>query len=106
MTTFIHRPDHPLASSNGMVDKRLIEEECIFGESSYVISDVMEPTRHMATGKIHDSKSEFRKDTKRSGCIEVGNDVGAFTKPRSNISLSRRERAEHIKQAIEFLRNK
>jgi hypothetical protein len=40
----------------------------------YVISDHMEPTKHHATGKVHDSKSQFRRDTKAAGCVEIGNE--------------------------------
>ena len=40
----------------------------------YVIGDVMEPAKHMATGRIHDSKAKFRADTRASGCVEAGND--------------------------------
>lgn len=40
----------------------------------YVISDHMDPLKNMASGKVHDSKSNFRADTKAHGCIELGND--------------------------------
>lgn len=40
----------------------------------YVIGDVMEPAKHMATGRIHDSKAKFRADTRATGCVEAGND--------------------------------
>lgn len=106
MTTFVHRPDHPAANSRGMVDKSLINDDRCFGESAYVISDTMDPTRHMATGRIHTSKAEFRKDTRRSGCVEVGNDVKPFLNPRKPVELSKKQRVEHIKHAIEVLRQK
>ena len=40
----------------------------------FVISDHMEPTRHMATGATLDSKSAFRAHTRSAGCVEVGTD--------------------------------
>lgn len=40
----------------------------------HVQSDSMPPLKHMATGQIVDSKSEFRRQTKAAGCIEVGDD--------------------------------
>lgn len=41
----------------------------------YVQSDSLDkPLIHPATGRTHDSKSAFRRDTKASGCVEVGND--------------------------------
>ena len=36
--------------------------------------DSMPPLEHMMDGRIYDSKSEFRKTTKRLGGIEVGNE--------------------------------
>ncbi len=47
------------------------------GNRVYVISDTMPPTKHMGTGKIHDSKAAFRADTRAVGCVEVGNDPAA-----------------------------
>lgn len=34
-----------------------------------------------ADGKRYDSKSEFRKATRRAGCVEIGNDQPADWKP-------------------------
>ena len=39
-----------------------------------VISDTMDALIHPCTGKLMDSKSEFRKVTKAKGGVEVGND--------------------------------
>lgn len=106
MTTWVYRPDHPQASERGMVRKDILEGYAPYGESAYVISDIMDLTRHMATGKYHTSKSEFRKDTRNSGCIEVGNDTGCMLKPRAPLTPSREERRHHIQQAINYLRSK
>jgi len=104
MTTYVYRPGHPDANERGMVNKECLHDDR-FGESSYVISDTMEPTRHMATGKYHTSKSEFRKDTRASGCVEVGNETGFMLKPRKTIEPSREERRHHLRQAIKYLQN-
>lgn len=47
-------------------------------QATYVISDTMAPLKHMATGRIIDSKSQFRADTQAAGCEEVGNDPAAL----------------------------
>lgn len=66
-------------------------------------SDIMRPIMHHGTGRIIDSKSAFRRDTKASGCVEIGNDA---VMPRTPIRLDRRQRREAIKQSIYNLRNK
>lgn len=73
--------------------------------ASYVISDTMVPTLHMANGKTYDSKSKFRRTTKDYHCVEVGDQK---FKPREfgPPKLDNRQRAEHIKQAIHELRNR
>lgn len=68
----------------------------------YIISDHMDPVKHHGTGRIHDSKSEFRKDTKSCGAIETGNDP---IKPRKSIPLDRRQRRDDIARTIYNLRN-
>lgn len=45
-----------------------------FAFQHYIISDTMDRLKHPATGRYHDSKSKFRRDTQASGCIEVGNE--------------------------------
>jgi hypothetical protein len=67
------------------------------------ISDHMDPTRHMADGRLYDSKSEFRKATKAAGCVEVGNER---LKPFAPPKLDRAERAMDIKRAIYELTGK
>jgi hypothetical protein len=68
----------------------------------YVISDTMNPTRHMASGRVFDSKRAFREETRAHGCIEVGNEP---LKPRTPIRLDKGQRRDHIRQAIYELRN-
>lgn len=69
----------------------------------YVISDTMEPAMHMASCRVLDSKSEFRKDTRAHGCIEIGNESPGST--RIPVTLDRRERRQEIAKAIYDLRN-
>lgn len=46
-----------------------------------VISDTMySPLRHPSTGKLMDSKSQFRAVTRAHGCVEVGNDTQRDTR--------------------------
>lgn len=68
----------------------------------YVISDTMEPTRHMATGRMIDSKAKFRAATKASGCIELGNEP---IRPRAPVRLGKAQRREAILRSIYQLRN-
>lgn len=46
----------------------------------HVISDTMDPLVHPATGKLMDSKSQFRAITRAAGCIEVGNETQRDTR--------------------------
>lgn len=70
-----------------------------------VISDIMDETLHMATGRTHTSKSEFRKDTKASGCIEYGSETSTLLKPREPAALDRKKRRDDIRKAIHELKN-
>lgn len=69
----------------------------------YVISDEMEPTRHMATGEYMTSKAKFRAATKAAGCLEVGNETATMLKPRKVIQLSRQDRRDAIRHSIQLL---
>lgn len=40
----------------------------------HIISDTIEPFRHMGTGEMYTSKSRYRADLKAQGYTEVGND--------------------------------
>jgi hypothetical protein len=95
----VYRPNHPLCNENGLVDVNLVYDTPT-GAAPFVISDNMDQTRHMASGKYYDSKSEFRKATKAYGCIEVGNDAQALPKPRKPVTLDRQARRETIRRAM------
>jgi hypothetical protein len=103
---FVYQPNHPESNENGMVDIRLVEYHQYKGHDPHfsVISDTMEPLRHMATGKMHTSKASFRADTKAAGCIELGTD-SSLTKPRQRVPLDRGQRRDAIKRSIYELRN-
>jgi hypothetical protein len=105
MATYVYRPDHPKADKFGMIDKNDLYDEGR-GESAYVISDTMEPTKHMATGEYFTSKAKFRAQTRQSGCIEVGNETDFMLKPRKRVETSREERRHHIREAINYLRSR
>lgn len=66
MTTYVYR------------DGRLVDKATAMprvGSSPFVISDTMSAMRHPVTGKLMDSKSQFRQVTRAAGCVEVGNEV-------------------------------
>lgn len=68
----------------------------------YVISDHMEPIKHMGSGRVFDSKSAFRKETRALGMVEMGNDP---IKPRKPIPLDKGQRREALHKALYELRN-
>lgn len=69
--------------------------------SPHYIPDQMDPTMHMADGRMYDSKSRFREVTKAHNCIEVGNEVQRVPKPVRNPGAG-----ADIKRAIEQLRGR
>ena len=100
----IYRPDHPQANENGLIDRSL-DYQPETGVAPNVISDTMSETRHMATGRFHTSKSEFRKDTKASGCIEYGSETKHLLAPRKQAVLDRGKRRDDIRRAFYEVRN-
>jgi len=101
---WLYRPKHPNANANGLVDADLVYGDANY-TGLYVISDEMEPTRHMADNQYFTSKSKFRENTRAHGCIEYGNEVRALTKPRNPVPLDRGKRRDDIRRAIYELRN-
>jgi hypothetical protein len=71
----------------------------------YVISDTMNPMKHMGSGRIHDSKSQFRADTRATGCMEVGTDP-AIMREKPKYEPPMREIAMDVKRSIEQLRSR
>lgn len=100
MPTFVYR-------DGKLVDKRTAPPKGgIRGDkASFVISDEMPETRHMADGKTYTSKAKFREVTRAFGCVEVGNETSTLLKPRAPVVLDRGQRREAIQQAIHQIRN-
>jgi len=95
MTTYVYR--------NGeMVEKALAEP--LYSGFNY-ISDHMDPLLHHAAMRVIDSKSEFRKETKAHGCIEVGSQQDYGQKRLFTPRLDNRERREDIQKAVYQLKN-
>lgn len=106
MARYVYRPGHPAANEYGMVDINIAGPKQGGNGATYVISDEMAPTKHMADGKTYTSKAKFREATRAAGCIEVGNESATMLKPRKPVQLDRGQRAEAIKRAIHELRNR
>lgn len=68
----------------------------------FVISDTMQPLRHMGTGEILDSKAKFRQATRASGCVELGNSLPVERQP---IKLDKAKRKDDIRRTIYNIRN-
>lgn len=99
---WIYRPNHPKANENGLVERSQVYEY-LENSAPHVISDIIDPIKHMGTGRIIDSKSKFRQDTRASGCVELGNET---IKPRPHVKLDSGQRREAIRKSIYELRNK
>lgn len=69
----------------------------------YVIGDDLPGggLRHPSTGKMMDSKSRFRAETRARGLVEVGNDMPAPRGPRRPIDIP--SAREDIRRAISEL---
>jgi hypothetical protein len=97
MTTYVLR--------NGQLVEKHLATPLVSGNTApNVISDIMEPTRHMASGRYHTSKAAFRQDTRDHNCIEVGTDQ-SILKPRKPIPLSGEQRRADIRRTIYELKN-
>lgn len=118
MVSYVYKPECPYANERGMVEKNdqyylwvayNTKDNRMFNGNQPVEfrfnSDSMEPTMHMANGKMYTSKKKFRDETKARGCIEVGNETKTITKKRQVPKLDKKQRREDIKKAIYQLRN-
>ena len=112
MTHLRYLPGHAFADADGWVDLDALgdyfakAEKKQKGKRVHVVSDTMAtPLQHMATGKFSDSKSEHRRMTKESGCVEVGND-SSLLRQRKPAVLDRAKRRDDIRRAIYELRNR
>lgn len=64
-----------------LVPKHLAAPKHAADRAAFVISDSMDPVKHMMTGKVMDSKSQFRAATRASGCEEAGTDPAIMRAP-------------------------
>ena len=93
-----------LVYRNGkLVDKNLAGPRHASNAAPAVISDTMQALRHMGTGRMLDSKSQFRADTRASGCVEVGTDPAAI---RSAPRPEPRGVREDVQRALAELRSR
>ncbi len=99
--SWIYRPNHPKANSNGMVQRSEVHGY-LKSAAPNVISDTMDPTRHMGSGQVIDSKAKFRAETRATGCVEIGNEPIRARRP---VVLDKGQRREAIQKSIYQLRN-
>jgi hypothetical protein len=98
MTTYVFRDGR-------CIEKQYAEDLDSDCAAPHVIRDQMDALRHMADGKMYDSKSAFRKATKAAGCVEVGDQPNYGRNRRDPPKLDKRERVEAIKKTIYDLKN-
>jgi hypothetical protein len=63
---------------------------------------MFDPIRHPATGLYTDSKSTFRKMTRQSGCIEVGDQAPTTTMPKKRDE--RKEKSARVQALKDSMR--
>lgn len=87
-------------------DRRMADwEERVFMETPsqgelcapMIITDTMHPVMSMTNGKMYDSKGELRKEYRRAGVVEVGNDG---PKQREKPKADRKGRRAAIARAL------
>jgi hypothetical protein len=82
-----------------LVEKRLAAPLHASAEAPQVIRDGMDPTLNHATGRFYDSKRAYERDTRRAGCVIVGNERLPECRPVELGGVGR-----DIKHAIEQLK--
>jgi hypothetical protein len=65
----------------------------------------MDPLLHHAAMRVIDSKSEFRRETKNHGCVEVGTQPNYGMKRLFKPTLDKRQRREDIQKTVYHLKN-
>lgn len=66
-----------------------------------VIRDETRPMRSMTDGRVYDSKSNLRREYRRAGVVEVGNDV-PMQKPKADPAALRKARRAAIGKALSY----
>jgi hypothetical protein len=84
-----------------LVEKHLAPPLHASCEAPRVIRDGMDPTFNHATGRTYDSKRAYERDTRRAGCVIVGDERLPERRPAEVGGLGR-----DIKTAIEQLRGR
>lgn len=84
-----------------LVEKHLAAPLHASAEAPRVIPDGMDPTFNHATGRLYDSKRAFERDTRRAGCVIVGNERLPERRP---VELDRP--GADLKRAIEQLKGR
>lgn len=67
-------------------------------KSAYIITDTMDATFHHGDCRVYESKSSFRKATKASGCVEIGNERPQF----KEFDICERDVEADVADAFEF----
>lgn len=84
-----------------LVEKHLAAPLHASADAPQVIRDGMDPTFNHATGRFYDSKRAYERDTRRAGCVIVGDQRPPERRPAEP------PRAGHdIKRAIEQLKGR
>lgn len=65
-----------------------------------IISDTQPALRSMTDGRIYDSKSEMRKEYRRAGVTEVGNEKQKPGRDWSEEKTKRKQQREQIKASL------
>ena len=65
-----------------------------------IISDTQPALRSMTDGRIYDSKSELRKEYRRAGVVEVGNEKQKPGRDWSEEKAKRQKQREQIKASL------
>ncbi|SLN74775.1 hypothetical protein ROJ8625_04099 [Roseivivax jejudonensis] len=65
-------------------------------QAPFTVGDSQPHLQSMTNGKYYDSKSEMRKEYKRAGVVEVGNDV---PHKRAQPSIAEKERKKRERRA-------
>lgn len=75
------------------------EAERRYADAPQIIRDGMQAAKHMANGKITDSKSTFRRWTRDHGCVEIGDQPIPQAMPSPKLREDpRAEVARHIER--------
>ena len=92
MTTFVYR--------NGKVVEKRYAPGRGDVKGIHIIRDEMDPTKHMANGRMYTSKAKFRQATRDAGCVEVGNDPAIYARPRAPVEFNPTVRRQQIRESI------